>query len=81
MKAYFVHVDIPLQITDECFTRSGECIQESEIRVPMPGLPENFDGGKITGTNDFTCFAGKSYGPGGRKKNEKMPSSQYRYEV
>ena len=27
--------------------------QGREIRIPVPGPPRNFDGEKITGTNDF----------------------------
>ena len=36
---------------------------------------------KITGTNDLLIFPGRSYGPEGPKKFEKMPSSRYRYEA
>ena len=36
--------------------------------------------GKSTSTNCFACFPATSYGPGGPKKFEKMPSSLYRYE-
>ena len=54
--------------------------QGSEIRVPVPNPPEDFYGGKITGTNDFAYFPGKSYGPRRPNKIEKMLSSRYLYE-
>ena len=37
--------------------------QGREIRVPVPGTPETFNGEKITGTNDFASVSRKSYGP------------------
>ena len=42
--------------------------------------PPNFLGGENHWYDDFAYFSQKSYGPGGPKKIEKMPSSRYEYE-
>ena len=50
--------------TQICYTKE----QGREMRVPVLGPPESVYGGKITGTNDFADFPGKSIEQGGRKK-------------
>ena len=48
----------------------------SEEKFAHPAPP----GEKIPGTNYFAYFPGNHMDEGGWQKNEKMPSSRYRYE-
>ena len=54
--------------------RTQDIYQGREIRVPVPGPPENVFGGKVTGTNDFAYFSRNRPGKPNQRKgqNEKF---------